>query len=154
MGYRYIGAKTAVIGAILKKISEVVGENAKVADLMCGTAAVSVALRKNGYSVTANDVMTYSYHHARVALFFAKPPMFKDARDFIAQFSRDHNQGLFPTSPYESMLSALNHVPPKEGYFWREFSAAGCPRNTKKPRNYFSPANAKKIDAIRSWIRR
>lgn len=44
--------------------------------------------------------------------------------------------------------------PPEKGYFWKEFSIEGRPTNTQKPRNYFSPENAERIDAIRGWIKR
>jgi len=142
MGIRYIGAKTQIIGEITKEISKIVSPGAHIADLMCGTCAISIALRKMGYSVTANDVMTYSYHHARQALLFTKPPSFVNAHDFIGEFCPKESGKLFPLSPYESMIEALNQVPPEGGYFWREFSLAGYPKNTEKPRNYFSPENS------------
>ncbi len=154
MGFRYIGVKTAVIDEVLTATREAVGDRAHVADLMCGTAAVSVALREQGYRVTANDLMTYSYHHARVMLLFSSMPEFADARGFIEQvLPGGRHQTLFPLAPYEAMIQALNLVSPQEGYFWREFSRDGRPQNTPKPRNYFSPENARKIDGMRACVR-
>lgn len=153
MGYRYIGAKTRVVGEILPQIRKVVGETAHIVDLMCGTAAVSSELRQYGYQVTANDLMTFCYHHARVALLFQSPPTFSQAKDFVAEFSNISEKSLFPLTAYEAVLAALNAVPPKQGFFWREYSPDGRPAAGVKQRNYFSAKNAEKIDGIRTWIR-
>src|SRR5437867_550787 len=127
MGYRYIGAKTRVVGEILPQIRKVVGHNAHIADLMCGTAAVSSELRQHGYQVTANDLMTFCYHHARVALLFQSRPTFSQAQDFVAEFSSMSEKSLFTLPPYEAVLAALNAVPPKQGFFWREYGPEGRP---------------------------
>ena len=152
MGYRYIGAKNRIMEDILPAIENLVGTGAYVADLMCGTSAVSTELRKRGFRVTANDLMTYSYHHARVALLFTSEPAFSNSKKFIKEFSKNSSNGLLPLAPYEQILDALNNVPPIKGYFFREFSSDGSPKNNGKPRNYFSPHNAKKIDGMRKWI--
>jgi adenine-specific DNA-methyltransferase len=154
MGFRYIGAKTGIIEGVLAKVKQIVPSGSHVADLMCGTGAVSAALRREGYRVTANDVMTYSYHHARVALLFTSPPMFEGTRNFIVRFCPRNSDQLFPPSNYQRILQALNNVQPEKGYFWKEFSVDGSPKNCEKPRNYFSPENAGKIDGVRSWVRR
>lgn len=155
MGYRYIGTKSQAIRHILSAADSIAGPGAHVTDLMCGTGSVALAFRGRGYRVTANDVMTYSYHHARVLLLFAARPAFRGAQDFIRRSSPAARQCmLFPGVPYESLVDALNAVPPHRGYFWREFSPAGQPANGSSSRNYFSPENAAKIDGIRLWIRR
>ena len=154
MGYRYIGAKTRILEEVLSRVSDLIPKDGHVVDLMCGTASVSSALRRNGFRVTANDIMTFSFHHARVALLFTSHPQFKKAIRFIDNFAGKMPQSLLPLSRYERMLQALDNVPPKKGYFWNEFSTEGKPSNTKKPRNYFSPENAKKIDGIRKWIKK
>ena len=153
MGFRYIGSKSKIIEKVIFKIKSLAPEGSHVVDLMCGTATVSLRLREEGYKVTAIDVMTYSYHHANVALFLSSPPSFKDAKDFIKKYYKDVPT-LFPPSAYEKVLSALEYVPPRKGYFWKEFSSEGDPSDTDKPRNYFSPHNAKKIDAIRLHIKK
>jgi adenine-specific DNA-methyltransferase len=153
MGYRYIGAKTRIVGEILPRIGEVVGHNAHIADLMCGTAAVSSELRQNGYQVTANDLMTFCFHHARVALLFQSSPSFSRAQDFVGEYSGLIEKSLFPLPRYEAMLAALNAVQPQKGFFWREYSQEGRPLAGVEPRNYFSPRNAEKIDGVRTWIR-
>jgi adenine-specific DNA-methyltransferase len=155
MGYRYIGAKTQIVESVITHISKIVGKTGRIADIMCGTGAVSAALRLRGYQVIANDVMTYSYHHARVLLGFTRLPRFSRTKDFIKEFTPNSApESLFPPSQYEQVLRALNNVPEERGYFLREFSSAGSPKNGEQPRNYFAPHNAAKIDAIRGWIRR
>jgi adenine-specific DNA-methyltransferase len=153
MGFRYIGTKTQIIDALCQKIADIVGPGACVADLMCGTATVSAALRQLGYRVIANDVMTYSYHHARVMLFFTAEPDFAGAERFVEEFGSRDRTSLLALSPYERMISALGGVPSEQGYFWREFSPAGKPKNSDRSRNYFSPHNAAKVDGIRKCIR-
>jgi len=153
MGYRYIGAKTKISEAILSTINSIVKKGARVADLMCGTGTISAALRENGYFVTASDIMTASYHHARVLLLLDFPPPFLKAKKFISGLFPDDSRQLFPLSEYEKMLVCLNNVTPIKGYFWKEFSLEGKPKNTLHPRNYFTPENAKKIDALRQKIK-
>jgi len=153
VGYRYIGAKTKILKEVLLRIQQIVKKGAHVTDLMCGTAAVSAGLRGLDYRVSAADVMTYSYHHARVALHFTTSPSFTGAADFIEKANTQEEFNLFPKTPYENIIDALNATLPVKGYFWREFSSAGQPLNTEKPRNYFTPENAESIDGIREAIK-
>jgi len=153
MGYRYIGTKLRILTQILSAVEDIVRPGMCVADLMCGTSTVSAELRKRGFRVIANDIMTYAYHHARVSLLFTSSPTFKKANSFIEEFCPDFLEELFPLTQYERMLKALENVPSLKGYFYREFCNEGKPRNTSKHRNYFSPSNAMKIDGIRMWLR-
>lgn len=152
MGVRYIGTKTKIVDEILNEISRTVTKGSTVADIMCGTAAVSASLRERGFRVIANDVMTYSFHHARVALKLNGPPLFVGASDYLTSAPPTEQERLFPPSAYERILDVLNAARPQPGYFWREYSRAGCPASGTEPRNYFSPDNAMRIDAIRSEI--
>lgn len=151
MGHRYIGSKTKILDEVVSEIKSITPARGHVVDLMAGTGAVSVALRMAGFKVTAADLMTYSYHHARVALLLSEAPKFRKASGFIEKFSRDENKSL---SRYTRVINALNSVPPRKGYFWKEFSTEGNPLDATKPRNYFSPENASKIDGIRFWIKK
>lgn len=151
MGHRYIGSKTKILDEVVSEIQNIAPKKGHIVDLMAGTAAVSVALRKAGFKVTAVDLMTYSFHHARVALFLTEAPKFKAASGFINKFSSKDSARL---SRYERVISGLNSVPSRKGYFWNEFSVAGNPSDSTKSRNYFSPANASKIDGIRFWIKK
>lgn len=148
MGHRYIGSKTKVLHEVVGRIEELVPRGGRVIDLMSGTASVSAALRKAGFKVTSVDLMTYSFHHARVLLFLSQPPKFAKASSFIKQHAKSGS------NTYEKILSALNSITPKKGYFWKEFSPDGKPKNGSKPRKYFSGNNAQKIDGIRFWIKK
>ena len=152
MGYRYIGTKLRILPKILLVIEDIVHPGACIADLMCGTSTVSAELRRRGFRVIANDIMTYAYHHAKVSLLFTSQPSFKKANSFIEEFYPDFFKEIFPLTKYELMLKALGNVPPVKGYFHREFSIEGKPLNTDKHRNYFSTSNAKQIDGIRMWL--
>lgn len=148
MGHRYIGSKTKVLDEVIKRIHELVPNNANVVDLMSGTGVVSFALRKEGFKVTSVDLMTYSFHHAKVALFLSNPPKFNKALSFFEKYFKDGENN------YERVLFALNSAEPRNGYFWREFSPSGSPNNDSNPRKYFSSDNAKKIDGVRYWIKK
>ncbi len=151
MGFRYIGAKTKVIPEIVKKITSIAGKHSHIVDLMCGTGAVSATLKQEGFTVTAVDVMTQSYHHTVVRLLLNSPPDFKKAQAFIEDIKLPQTT-LYPLSPYEKIINCMNHIKPVKGYFWREFSPEGRPKNTPKSRKYFTAENAAKIDGIRYFI--
>jgi adenine-specific DNA-methyltransferase len=116
----------------MDSFKEAVNDGATIADIMCGTASVSEALRQNEYRVVASDMMTFAAHHARVRLLLSEPPDFSDT-------------GL---NGYPDVLDYLNHLKPAEGVFFREYSPDGTPRNGHEPRKYFSGYNAGMIDAI------
>lgn len=151
MGHRYIGSKTKILDEVVSKIQEIAPARGRVVDLMSGTATVSRALRKAGFKVTAVDLMTYSFHHARVVLLLSKSPTFKNAKSFIEKFCPKE---FAKEGGYIKIIKALNAVPSRKGYFWNEFSNEGKPADSTKPRNYFSPENAKKIDGIRYWVKK
>lgn len=116
----------------MNAIQELVPPGVRVADLMCGTASVSEALRVAGYQVISTDIMTYSFYHATVRLMIAEAPRFC---------------GLGGRS-YLDVLNELQHVHPVEGLMVREYSPAGKPLGGYPPRGYLSPANAARIDSI------
>lgn len=149
MGHRYIGSKSKILPEVLQAIQSLAPSGAHVVDLMCGTASVSSALREAGFRVTAVDVMTYSFHHARVALLLDREPGFEQARTYIQQHLPPYTT---TDSGYGAIVQILNNLPGVQGYFWNEFSNEGQPAGATKPRNYFSPGNAAKIDAIRREI--
>ena len=149
MGHRYIGSKSKIINVVLKKIESIVPKNSHIVDLMTGTATVAIELRKLGYKVTANDLMTYSYHHAIIGLKYSREPSFQGASNFINSFYNPKELAPSVSSRYEKIINALTNSNSVKGYFWKEFSLSGNPKNTDKPRNYYSSENAAKIDGIR-----
>ncbi len=152
MGHRYIGSKSKIVDVVISKIKSLVPPESTITDLMCGTATVSIGLRKEGFSVIANDLMTYSYHHAVTGLKLHQRPVFKGAEEFIEQYYKPAELNLFEPDGYDKVLNALSNVKPIKGYFWKELSQDGTPENTDKPRNYFRPINAQRIDGFRKAI--
>lgn len=143
--YRYIGNKTKLLTYIMERTGELIGNTGTVVDLMAGTGSVAVEYRRNGYTVIANDVMTYSLHHLRTNLLLEESP------DFDRLFSLG-NIGEKESTRYEDVIEYLNAVEPKESFFFKEFSPGGKPECGCDPRKYFTTENAKKIDAIREQI--
>ncbi|MFP7675767.1 DNA adenine methylase [Marivita sp. S0852] len=136
MSYRYIGNKTRLLPILLDSFKTVVKDGATVADIMCGTAAVSEALRTAGYRVIASDMMTFAAHHARVRLLLSEKPEFTGT-------------GL---GRYAGVLAHLNQLKPQNGVFHKEYSPDGVPENGSDPRKYFSGENAGRIDAITAQL--
>ena len=135
MSFRYLGNKTRLTEWIVGKIMNVLPIGYSVADPMCGTASVSLALARAGYSITAADALTFPVIHARARLLAKKAPAFK------------------ALGGYEKVLEWLRSTTPYEGYFFHEFGASGRPANGRSPRLYFSADNAAQIDGIRRGIR-
>ena len=136
MSYRYIGNKTRLLPVLIDSIRELVPTNSVVADLMCGTASVSEALRVNHFRVIASDIMTFAAHHARVRLLLSNEPNFSQ----------------LGFTGYSDIQRFLNSVQPIKGFFFREYSPDGIPDNGIYPRKYFTSENAGKIDAISNQI--
>lgn len=134
--YRYIGNKSRLTSWLIDRICAEVPRGAVVADVMCGTGAVSEALRGSGYRVIACDMMTFSAHHARVRLLMKEEPAF---------------DGLGLT--YNEVLNELNALAGNRGHFYREYSPAGEPKSQTEPRKYLTPDNAAKLDAINLRIK-
>ncbi|PCC55791.1 hypothetical protein CIK58_17145 [Brevibacterium aurantiacum] len=134
--YRYIGNKTRVLDQLIPILTDGLSPGARVADLMCGTAAVSESLRLAGMKVFAADIMTYATYHATVRLTIPEAPRFETL-------------GI----PYREVVEHLNALSPDEsGYFVREYAPGGSPAMGQKPRAYLSDSNAAKLSAISDEI--
>lgn len=135
MSFRYLGNKTRLSDWIVGEIMSVLPAGSSVADPMCGTASVSLALARAGYSVTAADALTFPVIHARARLLAKQAPAFK------------------VLGGYEKALEWMSSASHLEGYFYHEFGEAGKPANGRSSRLYFSAKNAAHIDGIRKGIR-
>lgn len=136
MSYRYLGNKTRLSDWIVGEIARVLPTGSSIADPMCGTAAVSIALARAGYSVTAADALTFPIVHARTRLLAKRAPAFK------------------ALGGYDKALDWMRSAAQVEGYFFHEFGEAGKPANGRAPRLYFSANNAAHIDGLRYGIRK
>ncbi|RUO42673.1 DNA methyltransferase [Aliidiomarina taiwanensis] len=134
MSFRYLGNKTRLVDWIVGEIAQVLPAGSTIADPMCGTASVSIALARAGYSVTAADALRFPVIHARARLLMKQAPRFE------------------AFGGYDMALKWMNAVEPIEGYFYQEFGSAGRPANGRMPRLYFSDANAARIDGVRAGI--
>ena len=135
MSFRYLGNKARLTDWIVSTIARFLHPGSSIADPMCGTASVSLALARVGYSVTAADSLTFPVIHARTRLLAKQAPAFK------------------ALGGYEKALEWMRSATPMEGYFFQEFGEAGRPANSRAPRLYFSAHNAAHIDGIRAGIR-
>ncbi|EHC05165.1 DNA adenine methylase [Shewanella baltica] len=135
MSFRYLGNKTKLTDWIVGEIKQVLPPNSSIADPMCGTASVSLALARAGFSVTAADALTFPVLHARVRLLAKQAPAFKALGGYL------------------NALEWMSSTTPIEGYFFQEFGEAGSPANGRSPRLYFSASNAAHIDGVRCAIR-
>lgn len=134
MSYRYLGNKTKLTDWIVSEISEVIAEGATIADPMCGTASVAIALARAGYDVVASDALSFPVVHARTRLLTKEAPAFG------------------ALGGYQGALAWMHDIEPVQGYFYKEFGAAGSPANGRAPRLYFSAENAAHIDGLRLGI--
>jgi len=115
MGYRYIGSKTKITDQVLTEIQKVVPNGGTIVDLMCGTGAISIELRKKEYDVIAVDVMSQACHLTKTKVLLQKAPSFKGAKKFLIKKGQTL---LTEQSGYESVIQTLNNLPPTKGYFF------------------------------------
>src|SRR4051812_12753272 len=121
MAIEYLGNKSRLLGFVTEPIDRVHGLDS-IADLFCGTASVSQALRAQGLRVIAND-------HMRLCATLAEAALLADG----------------PARDYAERLAILNALEPVSGFFHRTYSPAGG-------RMYLTEHNAAKIDAVRAQI--
>jgi adenine-specific DNA-methyltransferase len=118
---KYLGSKRVLIPNILGLAAKLPEVNT-VMDLFSGTSRVGHAFKKAGYSVTANDHMTYAY---------------KIAQCYIeADKNKVHNEA-------RRLLDELARLPGKAGYITDTFCLEA---------KFFQPENGERIDSIRERI--
>lgn len=151
MGIRFIGHKKQLLPDIIEVISSTVDDDVEwVADLFTGTASVSVALKRAGYHVIANDILSHSCVSARALLLNSPHPQFDTLRSEVPDV--DTTQSMFiQQGGYHKVLSHLNQLSGQEGFFYNHYSPEGT-SSREEPRKYFITENAKKIDTWRATI--
>lgn len=136
MSVRYIGSKSRLVDALAPFVGPPPGPDAAFVDAFCGTGAVAELAADLGWTrVRLNDHLAcaVTMAHARLA-------SREDAR-FEA------------FGGYPAALAALAALPGRPGFVWREYSPASA-RLVGSERQYFTEANAQRIDAIRAEIGR
>ena len=101
MGYRYIGSKTKIVDEIVSKMQKIVLQGQTVCDLMCGTGAISLELRKKGYKVISADVMSQACHITKVKVLLRQSPLFKNVK--LSHFPKEQTL-LTDQSGYEQLF--------------------------------------------------
>lgn len=124
-GIKYAGSKLKLLPHILTLAAELPGVQT-VLDGFSGTTRVTQALAQSGYTLTANDLAEWSHVFATCYLRADKPDAF-----------------------YEKLLSHLNALPGKDGWFTERYG--GGENDFKKP---FRIKNTRKLDAVREEIDR
>ena len=140
----YLGNKSRLLDFVVGPIAELPALKT-VADIFCGTASVSQALRQRGLRVVANDHMRLCATLAEAALLSDGPPRFAA----LAGPARERLRG---ESVYDAVVRTLNALPPEAGFFFRTYSPASAATGTT--RMYLTELNAGKVDAIRGQIER
>ncbi len=144
MAIEYLGNKSRLLDFVVGPIAELPALKT-VADIFCGTASVSQALRQRGLRVVANDHMRLCATLAEAALLSDGPPRF-------AALAGPAHERLRGESAYDAVVRTLNALPPEAGFFFRTYSPASAATGTT--RMYLTELNAGKVDAIRGQIER
>lgn len=139
---RYIGSKKNVIPFIEDVVFNIIEdvEGKIFADLMSGTTVVSQFFKKKNSILITNDYMSFSYALQMAYINNSKYPRFTGLI------------GKYEFNDYNDIITYLNNLPGVKKFLYNEYTQEGT-KNSKYQRNYFSEANAKKIDAIRIKLR-
>lgn len=148
MSIEFLGHKQSLLDFLLEHIQQRTDHKMLcIADLFCGTGAVSAALKARGHRVIANDALECCVSFAGAALLNNGAPRFSRLfRDVIGDQSASGQ-----THRYEAVLSQLNELKPVRGFFWKNYSPAS-ERFSGTRRMYFTEDNAARIDAVRSRL--
>lgn len=140
---RYIGNKTRLLDFIRRVLRARGIAGSRAVDPFTGTASVARALKRWGFQVVAADVMEYAHVFARAYVGISTPP----SLDALASELAPHPVTL------AGVVAFLNRLPPAPGFLYEHFSPAG-EEGARHERMYFTPANAARIDAVRSTLER
>ena len=145
MGIEYLGNKRQLEHFILDGIRKHTEENCTTClDAFCGSGSISALLKRQGYSVTANDFMSFASHMTAAVLLNDHAPAFHMlVQNGIMEASHD---------TYALVLEYLNSLPGRTGFITRNYSPESV-RYCDVERMYFTVENARRIDAIREKIK-
>lgn len=133
MNLRYIGSKARLGDELATYIGPPNG--GRFIDAFCGMGSVASKAAELGWPTLANDHLAYATIITAARLTSAEQAPFV------------HLNG------YEEAINALNALPGREGFIWREYSPAALRHSTAQiERRYFTEASASRIDAIRAQI--
>lgn len=133
MNLRYIGSKARLRDELASFIGP--PDGGRFVDAFCGMGSVAAQAASLGWPVYANDHLAY-------------------AAVVTAARLTCRAQVLFAAlGGYEAAVSALEELPGREGFMWREYSPASREMSAERiERRYFTEENAARIDAVRAQI--
>jgi len=144
---RYLGNKTKLIPFILEAVNRFGLEPGVACDPFAGTASVASALKRSGWRVHAGDLMAASY-----ALQVARVEIDRTPRYPPETGPRNGGGASRPVS-YRRLVRHLGALEGEGGFITEHYTLAGA-EGEAHGRMYFSPGNARRIDAIRPAIAR
>lgn len=118
---KYIGSKRLLVDTISASLADL-PRPAAILDVFSGTSRVSQALKRDGFTVTANDHNTYAHTIARCYI------------------EADRSTWL---SQAENLIGTLSEVEPTPGWFTQTY----C-----EDSRFFHPDNGARIEGIRAHI--
>ncbi len=121
---KYLGSKRLLIPALVDIVKGLGPEVRSVTDLFSGTSRVGHSLKKEGYTVMANDWTFYAQTLATCYVEADREDVERDAHLLVAEF---------------------NSMRGSPGYFTETFCQLS---------RFFQPKNGERVDAIREEIRR
>jgi adenine-specific DNA methylase len=169
---RYLGNKNVLIEPIIKIISDLAEPGDLICDAFSGSLAVSIALKKNGYRVAANDVNLLSWIYGTAYLLNSNLPkvvldeLFDGFEDRRISGATGKKTSRFRTQQWRYLLANIdapyqNDVPRSErrSDLFHHYCEQGSRSNYKSSRGstgrrrFFSASNARRIDRALSRIR-
>lgn len=133
MGVRYIGSKARVAEAIVDLAGP--PDGGRFIDAFSGTGAVAAVAANRGWAVTVNDSLPSAVSMS------------------VGAVVGLGNVSFARLGGYFRAVEMLNAVTPHAGFLHAEYSPASK-HHSGVERKYFTEANAAKLDAMRSLIRR
>lgn len=171
---RYLGCKTILLDWIEALVKDLGIRGGVFADLFAGTTAVAQHFKALGFQLITSDIMSFSYAFQQAYIATNELPRFERLRasselgkEWFApreemgglMTGQGMRQGVLPLAevqPYTALagvIAFLNHLEPEKGFLYTHYTLEGtAAANMQYRRQYFSAANAGKLDAIRSRI--
>lgn len=140
MPIEFLGSKARLLDFVLAPMVDD-GDIRSVADVFCGTGAVSHALGLTGRRVVASDHLRLCVILAEAALL--TPGSFDGLRGDVRPRSGE--------SMHEALLDVLQQEPARPGFIHAAYSPASGRRGPHE-RRYFTEENAARIDTVRARI--
>lgn len=132
---RYLGGKSRLAPAIHELIVSKAPRATNVTDLFAGSGALSSYMKQQGFAVTTNDVLYFSYALARGSLALNRVPDFRKLSSYLGESPVAYlNTAPLPT-PDASQFVRLNYSP-----------------DSTPPRMYLTETNSLRIDFVRQTL--